>query len=94
MRQQSEQLSKAMTEQSRTIKDMTMAAQNVNKQIGQITKSNREHSQIASAQLEAMLEINTIAERNAQGVKSTQKAAANLLERANQLAAIMDRLSD
>jgi hypothetical protein len=27
-------------------------------------------------------------------VKSTQKAAANLLERANQLAAITDRLSD
>jgi len=73
---------------------MTIAAQNVNKQISQITKSNRDHSQLAAAQLEAIQEITTIAERNAQGVKTTQKAASSLLERSNQLAMIMDRLSD
>ena len=47
MRQQADQAAKALKEQARAMKDMTVAAANTAKQIKQITRANREHSAAA-----------------------------------------------
>jgi methyl-accepting chemotaxis protein len=93
MRVQTEQLAKAMTEQTRSIKDMSSGAQNVARQINLITLANREHSLASAAVLTGLSDIRQITERNAQTVKDTQRATGSLLDRAQSLNAIVDGLT-
>jgi hypothetical protein len=45
-RRQTEQVSRAMVDQTRAVKAMTAAAQNIAKQMALIMKSNGEHSEL------------------------------------------------
>jgi methyl-accepting chemotaxis protein len=90
MRQQADQIARAMREQARAIKDMTEAAQNVAKQIGLITDANREHSASSAAILDTLTSVHQVAERNAQGVRETQRTAESLLARAQSLVALIE----
>jgi methyl-accepting chemotaxis protein len=93
MRAQTEQLSKAMTEQTRSIKSMSSSAQNVASQINSITLANREHSMTSAAVLNGLTDIRQITERNARGVKDTQRATDSLVDRAQALNAIVNSLT-
>jgi methyl-accepting chemotaxis protein len=93
MRRQADQTTKAMAEQVRAARDMTVSSQNVSKQIGLMTRANREHASQAQNVISALAEIRTVTESNARGVRETQRAAASLLERAKGLNTIMDRLA-
>jgi methyl-accepting chemotaxis protein len=93
MRRQSDQTAKAMNEQTRAIKDMTMGTQNISRQIGLITRANREHSNVSVSILNSLTNIRQVAQRNVQDVKDTQRASTGLLERSQNLKEIVERLS-
>jgi methyl-accepting chemotaxis protein len=82
-----------MNEQTRAIKDMTAGTQNISKQIGLLTRANREHSNVSGSILKSLTNISQITESNVQGVKETQRATDGLVERAESLIEIVDRLS-
>jgi methyl-accepting chemotaxis protein len=90
MRQQGDQLAKAIDEQARAARDMTVATTNISKEIGLITRSNRQHLTSAKQVLGTLTDIRQITERNAQGVKATLSGTTNLIERAQQLAEIVN----
>jgi hypothetical protein len=93
MRQQSDQVAKAMSEQARAARDMTAAIENVSKEVGRITLSNRQHLDSSEKILGTLTDIRQITERNAQGVNATLSGTTNLNERARQLVEIMDSMS-
>ena len=94
MRTQTDQIAKAMAEQSRAIKEMSDGARNVGKQINLITQANREHSTVSVALLKGLSDIKQITERNAQGVKDTMRGTESLVERARALDSIIDGLTN
>jgi methyl-accepting chemotaxis protein len=61
---QSEQIARAMSEQTRALREMTIGAQNITKQIGIITRANREHSAGADTVLKALNEVRSITQEN------------------------------
>ena len=71
---------------------MAEGARNVSKQIGLITRANREHSSVSVGILNGLIDIRQVTERNAQGVKETLRNATGLLERAESLNTIIDGL--
>ncbi|MGA9377524.1 MAG: methyl-accepting chemotaxis protein, partial [Phormidium sp.] len=71
IRRQTDQTAKAMTEQTRAIKDMTSGTQNISKQIAMITRSNREHSNVASIILKNLGQIRAGSDRHLQEIKQT-----------------------
>ena len=79
-----------MDEQARAARDMTTATQSISKEIGLITRSNRQHLLTAEQVLGTLTDIRQITERNSQGVKATLSGTVNLIERAQQLASIMN----
>jgi methyl-accepting chemotaxis protein len=91
MRTQSEQVSRAVTDQSKAMREMTSAAQNTARQIKLITKANLEHSTAAAALLTSVEEIRKITDRNASGVKQTRGGTDDLLRRAQALTALVER---
>jgi len=91
-RKESEQAARAMAEQSRALKDLTTGAQNISKQIGLITRANREHSTVSVAILGALKEIRSVTEQNVAGVKDTLRNTGSLLERVQSLNTAMDGL--
>jgi methyl-accepting chemotaxis protein len=93
MRAQSEQTSRALVDQSRTMREMTTAAQNTAKQVKSITKANVEHSSAAASLLTSMGEIRKITDRNASGAKQTRGGTDDLMRRAQALINLMDRPS-
>jgi hypothetical protein len=93
MRQQSEQVAKAISEQARAARDMTAATQNVSKEVGRITLSNRGLLNSSKNVLGTLTEIRQITERNAQGVNATLSGTANLSEYARRLVGITDGIS-
>jgi hypothetical protein len=90
MRQQGDQLAKAIGEQARAARDMTVATTSISKEIGLITRSNRQHLTSAEQVVGALTDIRQITERNAQGVKATLSGTTNLIARAQQLAEIVN----
>jgi methyl-accepting chemotaxis protein len=94
MRVQSEQASRALGDQSRTMREMTAAAQNTAKQIKGITRANLEHSAAASALLTSIGEIRRITDRNASGVKQTRGGTDDLMRRTQALLNLMERPSN
>src|SRR3954470_6285047 len=90
MRQQGDQLARAIDEQARAARDMTTATTNISKEIGLITRSNRQHVTSAEQVLATLTDIRQITERNAQGVKATLSGTTNLIARAQQLAEIVN----
>ena len=89
MRTQSEQASRALADQSRTMREMTTAVQSTAKQIKLITTANVEHSTAASALLASLTEIRQVTQRNATGVKQTRGGTDDLLRRAQALGALV-----
>jgi methyl-accepting chemotaxis protein len=85
MRLQSEEVSKAMDEQARAMRDMTTASSDVAKQIAMVTKANLEHSSGAENILRMLSDIRQITDRNARGVGLTLTETDALLEQANQI---------
>jgi methyl-accepting chemotaxis protein len=93
MRRQSDQTAKAMNEQTRAIKEMTTGTQNISKQIGLITRANREHSNVSTSILNSLTSIRQVTQRNVQDVKDTQRATTELLERSQNLKDVIERFS-
>ena len=91
MTTQSDQTTRAIQEQARTMKEMTGAAHNTLKQIKLITHANREHSTVSAALLTSLTEVRQITDRNAGGVKRTRGGTDDLLKRANALVALVER---
>ena len=89
-----EQVARAMNEQARAGQDMTSAAQSTSKQIALITRANREHSVVATKILSDLSDIREITDRNAAGVKDTQRAATSLLARAQTIGELVDQMAD
>jgi methyl-accepting chemotaxis protein len=94
MRRQSDQVAKAMNEQARAARDMRSAAQEISKQIGLITRANREHSDLSARIYESIVDIRKVTEQNVRGVKDTHRATDGLAANARTLGEIMDRLID
>jgi hypothetical protein len=90
MRQQGDQLAKAIAEQARAARDMTAATTSISKEVGLITRSNRQHLTSAEQVLGTLTDIRQVTERNAQGVKATLSGTTNLIERARQLAEVVN----
>ena len=65
MRQQSEQVARAMAEQSQTTNDLTKATTNISRQIALIARANIEHSNGIDANLVALTDIRKITDRSA-----------------------------
>jgi methyl-accepting chemotaxis protein len=91
MRSQADQTSRGVTEQARAMKDMTAAARNTAKQIKLITQANKDNAAVSGSLLTALGEIRQITERNVSGVKRTRGGTEDLLLRANELTALVDR---
>jgi hypothetical protein len=89
MRMQGDQLTKAIDEQARAARDMTVATTSISKEVGLITRSNRQHLTSAEQVLTTLTDIRQVTERNAQGVKATLSGVTNLIARAQQLAEIV-----
>jgi methyl-accepting chemotaxis protein len=92
MRRQSTQAGQAIAEQTRTTKDMTVAAESITKQMALITRANREHSAAGEAILKSLLEVRAVTDRNAAGVQDSRRSTDNLKERTESLAGIATRL--
>ena len=90
MRQQSEQLTKALNEQTRAMREMTGASSDIAKQIKLITRANLEHSTGADSVLQMLSDVRKITERNAQGVQATLNETSGLIEQAQELSTIMN----
>jgi methyl-accepting chemotaxis protein len=88
---QSEQAAKALTDQTKAMRDMLSFAQGMAKQIKLISTANVEHSSAASALLTSVSEIRQITDRNAAGVKQTRGGTDDLLRRAQALITLVDR---
>jgi methyl-accepting chemotaxis protein len=71
---------------------MVQGIRNISRQIGLITRANREHSGAAASVLGSLTEIRQITDRNLQGSKETARSAGDLLERAVSLNELMDGL--
>jgi methyl-accepting chemotaxis protein len=82
-----------MVEQTRAIKDMTAAAQNISKQVALITRANRENSRTATSVLESLQDIRKVTARNSEGAKDTLRGTRNLLDTVESLAADMNDLA-
>jgi len=78
-----------MGEQARAARDMTNASQSISKEIGRITRSNRQHLTSAEQVLGTLTDIRQITERNARGVKTTLSGTTDLTARAEQLAELV-----
>ena len=85
MRRESDQAARAMTEQTRGLKDMTTATQSTAAHIKLITHANREHSTVAGRVLEQLRDIRKITDRNARDVHETRGNTAELLRHAEDL---------
>jgi methyl-accepting chemotaxis protein len=87
---QSDQVTKAMREQSRTAHEMTAVVGSVSKEALRITSTNRNHLDSADRIRDAVIELREITTRNADGVKATLTSTSGLADRARQLGEIMD----
>jgi methyl-accepting chemotaxis protein len=85
MRRESDQAARAMTEQTRGLKEMTTATQSTAAQIKLITHANREHSTVAGRVLDQLRDIRKITDRNARDVHETRGNTAELLRHAEDL---------
>jgi len=85
MKQQAEQVSKATNEQAKAARDMTAATENISKEVGLITRSNRQHLSSSGKVLGTLTEIRQITERNGRGVEATLSVTTNLNEMARRL---------
>jgi methyl-accepting chemotaxis protein len=83
-----------MSEQARAVKDMLGAAKEVAKQIGLITRSNREHLTASTAILDSLTDIRQITERNTRGVEDTLRGTEALAGQAQRLNGIMDSVGN
>jgi methyl-accepting chemotaxis protein len=79
-RKQSEGLTKAMMEQAKALKEMTTASTSSAKNIGLITRSNREHSAAAGSILSALHDIREVTAQNTEGAKNTLRGTRDLIE--------------
>src|SRR4029434_2044617 len=93
MRKQSDQVAKATAERSRAVNDMNSAGKDVSKQIGLVSRANRDHVAGSGRVLEALAEIRSITERNAQGVKQTLRGTDNLAKLAQTFNAIVENVA-
>jgi hypothetical protein len=81
-----------MDEQARAARDMTLATTSISKEVGLITRSNRQHLTSSEQVLGTLTDIRQITERNSEGVKATLSGTNSLIERARQLNTIVDGL--
>ena len=82
-----------MTEQARAIKEMTVAARDVAKQIGLIARSNREHMNLSAGIAGSLGEAQRVTQRNGQGAQETLRHATGLIEHAQSLNAIAENVA-
>jgi hypothetical protein len=64
---------------------MTAATENISKEVGLITRSNRQHLSSSESVLGTLTAIRQITERNARGVEATLNATTTLNEMARRL---------
>jgi methyl-accepting chemotaxis protein len=82
MKHQSDQAARALTEQTRAMKDVVAAVSNTSKQIKLIHRANREHTTVAGGLLEQVADVRRVAERNAHGVSETRSSVEDLRNQA------------
>jgi methyl-accepting chemotaxis protein len=92
MRLQSDQVTKAMGEQSRTSHEMSVAVANVSKEALRVTNANRNHLEAADTIRSIVTELRQVTTRNADGVKATLTRTSGLADRARELGEIMDSM--
>jgi methyl-accepting chemotaxis protein len=90
MRRQSEQAARALAEQSRTMKNISVAAASTSRQIHSITVANKEHAAGAKRLAERLKEVRDITDRNARGVKDTRGGTEDLLRQAAALTSALE----
>jgi methyl-accepting chemotaxis protein len=59
---------------------MTVSAQNISKQIGMITRANREHSKGAASVLESLHGVRKVMVQNSEGARDALRGTQNLLD--------------
>jgi hypothetical protein len=71
---------------------MMTASQNISKQIGLITRSNREYSKVAGSTLERLHSVRNVTAQNSEGAKKTLRGTRTLMDTVEALVADMDGL--
>jgi methyl-accepting chemotaxis protein len=94
MRQQSQQLAKALAEQSRAMQDMTSASSEVSTNINLISRANVDHSANAENILQMLNDSRRVTDRNVKGIRMTVAQTDGLLEQAREVASILGNGSD
>jgi metal-dependent amidase/aminoacylase/carboxypeptidase family protein len=92
MKQQSEQVARAMAEQARAMRDTRDATNNISQQVQQIMKANAEYAASADSIRVSLGETRSITDRNARTANDAIQATTSLLDAAQQLSKIMDQI--
>ena len=85
LRKQSEQAARALVEQTRAMKDLTSASQNISGQIKLITRANLGHSAGMDSVQKMLRDIRSVAAHNVEDAKTAQKISEDLLDRSAEL---------
>lgn len=93
MRRQAEQVAKSMREQTQGVENMTMATQNVAKQINLITRANREHSVIGEKIAMTLSDIRKGSERYSIEIKESHRLTIHLVEQTENLMTLIEQLN-
>jgi methyl-accepting chemotaxis protein len=90
MRQHSQELARALAEQSRGMREMTGASGEVALNINLISAANQEQSANAAHILQMLSDARSVADRNLQGVQLTVSETTGLLEQALEVTSILE----
>jgi methyl-accepting chemotaxis protein len=85
MRKESDQAARAMTEQTRALKEIAGATSVMGKQIRQLSGANAAHSGGAARVLTQLKSIRAVSERNTQSVRQTRGSTGDLVSQAEAL---------
>jgi methyl-accepting chemotaxis protein len=93
MRRQSDEVVRSATEQGRAAKDMKSALENISRELGSVTSSNRQHLEAFVGIVRSLAEIQQITMTNARSAETLSEGATGLNERATQLSGLMDSMT-
>jgi methyl-accepting chemotaxis protein len=93
MRQQSEQLARAVSEQARATKETREATANISQQVRLIAQANIHNALSAESIRESLAEARHVTDRNASTATDTLNATTTLLGSALELSNIMDKMN-
>jgi methyl-accepting chemotaxis protein len=91
MRKESDQAARALSEQSRAMKDVLGGTQNISKQLDLMSGSNKQHTATAARTLSRLKEVRAAIEDHARSAKDTQGGTSDLVRHVEAIAGALGR---